>query len=449
MAPPAKKNLTNPGLTEALARPENKVCADCGAKGAATWASVNLGVFVCMECSAIHRKIGVHISSVKSCTLDTWQPKWIETCTKVGNRIGNDYYEHKLPAQFPRPGQAGGTSLSMEEWIRSKYERTDYAPTSVTGRVCLSPSELCKDGQNPDVYSREESIEKTSSTKKESDDASDRPSSRGSGGSRRSEENKPVEFPAVASTAWATSTATFQLLTEYYARVGQAKTRDQLALIVDRYKDKEDTLFEQLEKKYGQPVRRAPLTSSSEALATPVAGTVQPSAVPAPLLIPDVFQVEAEMAKRHQSSQEQQMSCLKHNLSALYQQSAEPKQILAANGANYTDLIGMTPCVHEQQMAGMQQMPQMMQTQPSSQEQQMAAMQQMQRMQQMQQMQPSVQEQQMAAMQQMQHMNAMQQQMQQMAAMQQMASMQQMPNASPFSGTQQGYGAQFMPTQAM
>lgn len=42
----------------------NEKCADCGAPEP-DWASLNLGVLICIECSGIHRNLGVHISKVK------------------------------------------------------------------------------------------------------------------------------------------------------------------------------------------------------------------------------------------------------------------------------------------------------------------------------------------------------------------------------------------------
>lgn len=64
-------------LQELLRVPGNSTCADCGANNPG-WASWNLGIFLCMRCASIHRKMGTHVSKVKSLSMDTWSSDQVE-----------------------------------------------------------------------------------------------------------------------------------------------------------------------------------------------------------------------------------------------------------------------------------------------------------------------------------------------------------------------------------
>ena len=68
-----------------------------------SWASINLGVLLCIECSGIHRSLGVHISKVRSVTLDAWESEVLRVMTKLGNRIANSILEYEIPEGMVKP----------------------------------------------------------------------------------------------------------------------------------------------------------------------------------------------------------------------------------------------------------------------------------------------------------------------------------------------------------
>ncbi|XP_053726022.1 arf-GAP with coiled-coil, ANK repeat and PH domain-containing protein 2-like isoform X1 [Synchiropus splendidus] len=107
-------------LQKVLAIPGNACCCDCGQPDP-RWASINLGITLCIQCSGIHRSLGVHFSKVRSLTLDTWEPELLKLMCELGNGVVNQIYEARREELGARKPQSGDPRHEVESYIKAKY----------------------------------------------------------------------------------------------------------------------------------------------------------------------------------------------------------------------------------------------------------------------------------------------------------------------------------------
>ncbi|CAK6443255.1 unnamed protein product [Pipistrellus nathusii] len=114
----------------------NSICVDCGAPNP-TWASLNLGALICIECSGIHRNLGTHLSRVRSLDLDDWPRELTLVLTAIGNDMANRVWESNTRGRA-KPTRDSSRE-ERESWIRAKYEQLLFlaplgAPEEPLGR---------------------------------------------------------------------------------------------------------------------------------------------------------------------------------------------------------------------------------------------------------------------------------------------------------------------------
>ena len=122
-------------LHELMLASENRRCADCDGANP-DWASVNHGAFLCLSCSGIHRSLGVHVSFVRSATMDSWTTEQLNSMRAGGNGRMNAFLERygcdsRTPARAKYESDAarawrervkcvaGGGEWKRPKWLKS------------------------------------------------------------------------------------------------------------------------------------------------------------------------------------------------------------------------------------------------------------------------------------------------------------------------------------------
>lgn len=105
-------------------QPGNNTCCECSSADT-TWAVLDYGILICINCAGAHRALGSHISKVRSTELDDFDESLFLWFESFGNKKNNERWEAELPATMRRPLE-GCPDCVRRWWLRAKYDEMRF-----------------------------------------------------------------------------------------------------------------------------------------------------------------------------------------------------------------------------------------------------------------------------------------------------------------------------------